>query len=217
VRQTTPHEYQRQLRSLFATLRTLVRQTVSDRVSVEDFAAHLESRIGCLARAHDMLMLAPADGVDFQTLVCEELLAQAVPAERYEMTGPEIRINRESTAPLALALHELTLNASSHGAFGGTGERESRTRITWRTLQEGQMDWLQFIWSEHGMTLDHDAPPRKGFGFELLERMLPYELGARSTLHFTRQSLQVELLIPKTAANWNWQPAQSSAASRSSP
>ena len=60
---TTPAEFQRQLRGLFAVLRTLVRQTTGRRESVEDYAARLEGRIGALARVHEMLMRAPADGI----------------------------------------------------------------------------------------------------------------------------------------------------------
>lgn len=212
--QTTPHEYQRQLRNLFATLRTLVRQSVSSRDSVEDFSAHLEGRIGCLARAHDLLMLAPPEGVDLHALICEELLAQAVPEELFELTGPDIRISRESTAPLALTLHELAINATTHGALSRNGPNshsthrtQPRMQIAWRTLREADSEWLQIVWSEPGMAFADDVPPRKGFGFELLERMLPHELGARSSLQFTRDSLRVELLIPEAAAARNWQPA----------
>ena len=62
--ETTAAEFQRQLRGLFAVLRSLVRQTAQGRESVEDYAARLEGRIGALARVHEMLMRAPPDGVD---------------------------------------------------------------------------------------------------------------------------------------------------------
>src|SRR6185437_265028 len=60
VMETTPAEFQRQLRGLFAVLRTLVRQTTQGRETVEDYAARLEGRIGALARVHEMLMRAPS-------------------------------------------------------------------------------------------------------------------------------------------------------------
>src|SRR5689334_11471879 len=81
--QTTPPEFQRQLRSLFATLRTLTRGTLEGRDSTEDYAAHLEGRIGALARAHEMVMRAPPEGTDLQELVCGELLSQAVPQQQF--------------------------------------------------------------------------------------------------------------------------------------
>src|SRR4051812_33091421 len=52
-------EFRRQLRSLFALLRAIVRRSAEGERSKSDYAAHLEGRIGTLARVHDMLMRAP--------------------------------------------------------------------------------------------------------------------------------------------------------------
>jgi two-component system, chemotaxis family, CheB/CheR fusion protein len=203
--QTTPPEFQRQLRSLFATLRTLTRGTLEGRDSTEDYAAHLEGRIGALARAHEMVMRAPPEGTDLQELVCGELLSQAVPQQQFMVEGPEIRINRESAAPLALAFHELTMNAITHGAFvNGTG----KTDVTWRCMQKDAADWLQLDWHEHELTLHEDDTPYKGFGCELIERMLPYELGAMTTFRLTRDGARVQFLIPAATTNPVWRPAK---------
>jgi two-component sensor histidine kinase len=201
--QTTPPEFQRPFRSLFAILRTLIRGTLERRQSVEDYAAHLEGRIGALARAHEMVMRAPPEGTDLQELGCGELLSQAVPQQQFTVEGPEIRISSESAAPLALAFHELTMNAITHGAFAtGTGKAD----VTWRCLHEDGSDWLRINWDEHDVTLQEDESPHKGFGCELIERMLPYELGAMTTFRVTRGGARVEFLIPGAAANPVWRP-----------
>ncbi len=203
--QTTPPEFQRQLRSLFATVRTLLRETRDGRHSVEDYAAHLEGRISALARAHEMLMRAPPEGVDLQELVVGELLSQAVPQGRLHVDGPEIRVSRESAASLALAFHELTMNALTHGAFAvPAGEID----VTWRAQHERGPAWLLVSWREHGLTLDGEPPRHKGFGCELIERMLPYELSARTSFRLTREGARIELLIPQTAGTPIWCPAK---------
>jgi len=199
---TTPPEFQRQLRSLFATLRTLVRKTVAHRESVEDFAAHLEGRIGCLARAHAMLLRAPPEGVDLHELVCAELLSQAIPEDHFRAGGPEIRIDRESAAPLALAFHELTMNAL---AFGTLARHKNAVDVSWQTVMNAGSEWLQIVWQETGLSIANPSDLPKGFGSELIERMLPYELGAQTTRDFTHDSLRVEFLIPQVAEMRIWQ------------
>src|SRR5436190_761256 len=111
-------EFRRQLRSLFAVLRALVRRSTDGESSKLEYAAKLEGRIGALARVHEMLMRAPQQGIDLEELVHGELLTQAVPERCYRAIGPETRIGHEAAAPLALALHELAMNALLHGALG---------------------------------------------------------------------------------------------------
>jgi two-component sensor histidine kinase len=202
--ETTPAEFQRQLRGLFAVLRTLVRQTALGRDSVEDYAARLEGRIGALARVHEMLMRAPADGVDLQEIVCAELLAQSVAETRYSIEGPEIRIARESATSLALAFHELTLNALEHGAL--TRSRGS-IEVTWRPSHQDGTDWLQVRWCEHRPFGKITARGAWGFGWELIERMLPYELSARTRIELPDEGARVELLIPAVTSVVIWRTA----------
>ncbi len=194
-------EFHRQLRSLFAILRTLVRDSSEGRFSVEDYAAHLEGRIGALARVHEILMRAPAEGVDLQEVICSELLSQAIADERYRIDGTEIRISRESTVAIALAIHELTVNALTHGCLArSTGTVD----VTWRVLTENDADWLAFDWTEHGAMSDSEAPLRRGFGWELFERMLPYEINARTSLEFSPEGLRARFLIPSAATSAIW-------------
>jgi two-component system CheB/CheR fusion protein len=199
--QTNTAEFHRQLRSLFAVLRILVRQTTQGPQSVQDYAAHLEGRIGALAGAHEMLMRAPEEGVDFQEIVLAALLAQSVAEHQYQVAGPEVRIARDSAAALALAFHELTVNAQEHGSLTcGEGWIE----VTWNPFIEDGADWLSVRWHEHGAALDLSERRRKGFGSELLERMLPYELGARTRLEWARDGVQMQLLIPARAGAPVW-------------
>ena len=110
-------EFRRQIRSLFALLRAIVRRSAEGEISKNDYAAQLEGRIGALARAQDMLMRAPDDGVDLDELTHGELLAQAIPERRYKVIGPDTRIGREAVMPVALALHELAVNALIHATY----------------------------------------------------------------------------------------------------
>src|SRR3954464_13126733 len=121
-------EFRRQLRSLFAVLRAIVRRSSEGESSKSDYAAHLEGRVGALARVHEMMMRAPEGGIDLEDLVHGELLAQSVPAHRYRAIGPDTCIGREAAMPLALALHELATNALLHGVLG---EAQGELEVSW--------------------------------------------------------------------------------------
>jgi two-component system, chemotaxis family, CheB/CheR fusion protein len=194
-------EFQRQLRNLFAVLRAVVRRTSVSHSSVAEYSAHLESRIGALARVHDMLLRVPEEGVDLQELICAEILSQSIPDDRYELRGPEIRLAPDFAAPLGLAIHELTLNALVHGAFATPA---GRVAVTWACVRENDADWLRLDWRESSAARAITSHPRRGFGRELIERTLKYELCARTSVEFNPGGVSVAILIPAQADTTIW-------------
>lgn len=204
----TPPEYQRQLRGVFAMLRTLVRQTKEGRHTVDDYAAHLEGRIGALTRVQEILMRTPPEGVDLYELVSEELRAQAIPDSQFHLEGPEIRVAPGAATPLTLAFHELTVNALTYGALSTPLGRVS---IVWSIGPDTggtQPAELALVWRETGVELIDDPQPKRGFGIEVLERLLPYELNARTTFETTRRGIHVSVAIPARAGAVLWRPAE---------
>jgi two-component system, chemotaxis family, CheB/CheR fusion protein len=196
-----PAEYQRQLRNLFSVLRVIVRRTAEGQAGLETYAAHLEGRIGALARVHQMLMRAPGAEVDLNELVCGEIRALVMPARRYSIDGPEIRIAGDAAGPLALALHELAVNALIHGAFGTP---EGHVAVEWKIVSEGGAEWLQLDWRETGVTIPVRKSVSRGFGVELIERTLPYELNARTSIAFDAGGAHYHIQVPQGATSPLW-------------
>jgi two-component sensor histidine kinase len=198
-------EFRRQSRRLFAVLRAIVRRSTDSAGSKGDYAARLEGRIGALARVYDMVLRAPLDGVDLEEMVHGELLAQAIPAVRYRVSGPDTRIRGEAPLPLALALHELGVNAVEHGAFRGT---HGTLEVTWSYVAREERNWLQLVWQECGMQLPGNPPTTKGFGLELVESMLPYELDAGTRVSWLEPGARVEIEIPSNHRAVRWSPGE---------
>jgi two-component system CheB/CheR fusion protein len=173
-------EHRRQVRHLLAVIRAIVRRTAHSSESVEDFAAHLEGRLGALARVQEILMRVGGDGVDLAELVSGEFLAEAIADERVEIEGPRVRLAGFVAASLALALHELTTNAIK---FGALSTSRGRISVRWN-VDSHDSGRVRLEWQEHGISIVTDAPRVVGFGTELIERTLPYELRARTALDF---------------------------------
>jgi len=194
-------QFRRQLRSLFADLRAIIRSSATSEISRDEFAAKLEGRIGSLARVHDMLMRALDDGIDLEELVRGELLAQCIPPANCRVGGPDTRIGVQAATAVALALHEMATNAVLHGALL-TGE--GRLDVNWDHVAQEGRNWLRLRWNESGVPLRGLAPTIKGFGLELLERTLPYELDACTQIHWAAEGARIQILVPARASATLW-------------
>ncbi len=79
--------------------------------------------------------------------------------------------------------------------------------MSWRPVRRDGTQWLEIRWSEHHPLSAVVAPVEKGFGWELIERMLPYELSARARMESAGEGVRVELLIPAFASVMIWRTA----------
>jgi len=179
-RDVAAFEHRRQMRHLLAVIRAIVRRTSLTHRSLEDYAAHLEGRIGALGRVQEILMRGAGSGADLMEVLSGEFLAEAIPDERVEMAGPRVFLAGKVAASLALAIHELTTNALKFGALSAP---HGRIAIGW-TMDARDPERVRFAWTERGVPIASAAPRATGFGAELIERTLPYEIGARTALDF---------------------------------
>jgi two-component system, chemotaxis family, CheB/CheR fusion protein len=172
-------EYRRRIRGLLATIRAIVRRTARNNQSAEEYAAVLEGRLGALARVQDMLMRVTNSGADLLELVSAEFLAQGVPEDKVTLTSNSLALSSKVATSLALALHELTTNAIKFGALSAP---QGRVAVSWRESEKDGYTHLK--WVESGVPIVLTGPRTNGFGMELLEKTLPYELSARTSVEF---------------------------------
>jgi two-component system CheB/CheR fusion protein len=70
-------------------------------------------------------------------------------------------------------------------------------RVDWKVKRQRQLD-LVFDWAESGSPSSNGAPRRRGFGTELLEQTLSYELKAHTSIDFARDGLRCTIELPLT-------------------
>jgi len=192
-------ELQHRVRNLLAVIRSIARRTALASETAEDYAMHFEGRLGAIARAQAMVMRNPADCVDLGEMVAEELLAHAAhEGEQVSLSGPAIRLLGKAAETIALAVHELAANAVKYGALSGS---RGHIAVTWGVEQKnaqsgdaGQV--LRLEWRETGVPLRSLPSRRKGFGTELIERTLAYELGATGSLGFGHDGVRCTVVVP---------------------
>jgi two-component sensor histidine kinase len=90
---------------------------------------------------------------------------------------------------LGLAIHELATNAAKYGALSVPG---GRLRIVWTMISE---DLTRIDWSERGGPTVA-AERARGFGTELIEKIVAHELGRPVDLRFGTEGVDCVLTVP---------------------
>ena len=187
-------ELQHRVRNTLSVIRSIARRTAENSDSVEEMSAHLLGRIGAFSRVQSAITREPGAGVSLALLVAEELVAHSVDeGERLSIAGPEICLDTRPAETFSLAIHELATNAVKYGALNAA---RGRIEVRWdEELREGER-WLRFRWTERGLDAPIARPRRCGFGMELFERTLAYDIGAEAEVCFPPQGLEFELAVP---------------------
>ncbi len=186
-------ELQHRVRNTLGVVRSIARRSAETSTSIEEYASHLDGRLNAFARIQAMVTRDPDGGVDLEYLVVEELLGyNAREGEQLRVAGPPVRLQPKAAETFAMALHELATNAIKYGALN---HPTGRVDVFWRLDGATDPNQLIFDWRERGGP-PVSLPRRKGFGSELLERTLAFELKGKTTLTFNRAGLQCTIAIP---------------------
>lgn len=166
-------ELQHRVRNIMAIIRSTARRTADGAADVQDYRALLEGRLLALARVQVLLTRAANAGGSLREIIESEVSVQAAHQGQFELAGPDVRLSPKAVEVLTLAFHELATNALKYGAFSVPS---GRLRVAWSTIEKRDRTWLALDWMEEG------APPRgpvtrRGFGSDLIEGRIPYELG----------------------------------------
>lgn len=191
-------EAQHRVRNTLAMVRSLLRRTARNATSVEDLEHHLDGRLAAFGRVQAQLIRNPAGTLDLELIVRDELLAYVAGAtDRIFISGPEVRLPARIAETFSLAIHELVTNAVKYGALG---EAKGHVTIGWGLEGEGDARKLAFSWSEHLLDTRLAPPQRSGFGTELLDHVMRYELDAEPALSFPADGARYAVRFPLEAA-----------------
>jgi two-component sensor histidine kinase len=186
-------DLQRRIRNILAIVRSIVRRSGETAESQDDFTSHLEARIGALARIQSALLTFGHAGPELEDLIRSEMTASAARENQFQLSGPSIHLTAKAAQSLALAVHELTTNALKFGALSSS---DGHIEVSWRVDESAPMTpRLQLGWTERGVAIVPNNP-RRGFGHELIARVLPYELDATTAITFAQGGIRCTIDLP---------------------
>jgi two-component system CheB/CheR fusion protein len=193
-------ELQHRVRNTLAVVRSIARLTAHSSDTVQDYAMHLEGRLSAFARTQALVTRNPDAGVDLEQIVSEELLAyHAREGDQLKVSGPKVRLQAKAAETLGLAVHELATNALKYGSLSTP---EGLVELSWRIEQRETEPAFVFEWVEKGGPKPPEKPLRKGFGTELLERTLGFELKSKTSISFQESGLRCVVELPFTSRSF---------------
>lgn len=188
-------ELQHRVRNTLALVGSITRRTANSSTSVSEMTDHLMGRIEAFARVQAAVTRHPDRGVDLTSLIADEMVVHAVhEGPQLSIDGPTVALQPKAAESISLALHELATNAVKHGPIGSNS---GRIAINWRMVGTDRNRCMRFEWAEHGYDGELAAPKIQGFGTELLTRLLPYELDAKTKLEFRAEGLLFSMEVPE--------------------
>lgn len=189
-------ELQHRVRNMLAVVRSTAARTAESSEDLDSFLGHFDGRLTTLSRVQSVLTRTEDVAVDLEEMIWDEFQAVAAEPPRVEVEGPVVRLRQRAAETLALALHELTTNALKYGALS---TERGRISVRWEVRPAEPAPRLELSWRESGVAALVAEPRRTGFGRTLIERALPYELGAQTALVFAGGGVRCDIRLPLTS------------------
>lgn len=175
-------ELQHRVKNILASVQAIGRMTHQRSTTLAEFWEAFQGRLMALAVTQELLTRAKIEKVGLAELVDRELAAQGARPDNIRVEGPELNLTAKAAQNLALALHELTTNATKHGALSMP---QGIVEVRWQ-VQDGR---VRFQWIESDGPLV-TQPTRRGFGTELMEKAIPYQLRGKTVLEYPPEGLR---------------------------
>ncbi len=195
-------ELQHRTRNLIGVIRSMADSTGRASADLDDFRYRFRDRLDALARVQGLLSrLSDDDRVSFDEVLESELSAMDGTNDRVVLNGPSgVRLRSSTVQTLAMALHELATNAIKYGALS---QANGKLSVTWSLEERGAGDrpWLHIEWLETGVNMPPvgSAPTGTGQGRELIEKALPYQLGAKTSYVLGADGVHCTISLPVSA------------------
>jgi PAS domain S-box-containing protein len=192
-------ELQHRTRNLLAVVQSIARQTVRTSGSLAGFATEFEGRLRALSRVQALLARIDHGPIDLRALVRAEIEAHvdgSPEGSNVTIDGPPALVRSVSAQALALGIHELATNAVKYGALK---QSSGNLAVVWRIEGNDRTGRRAVLdWRESGVAMPGEGASaiRKGYGSELIERALPYQLQAATSLEFGSDGVRCRIITP---------------------
>jgi len=185
-------ELSHRVKNTLAVVASIAERTLSDGETKEN----LIGRFHALGHTHDVLSESGWTEAGLQELISAELSPHGAGDGVLQISGPPVMLRPQAALFMALAVHELSTNAAKHGSLSVPG---GRVAVSW-VLTGDQPPRLEISWQEEGgPKVDGFGTP--GFGTELIERGIRFELQGEAKLETVNGGLHCRIIIPAIPEN----------------
>jgi PAS domain S-box-containing protein len=133
----------------------------------------IEGRIQALANVHRLFVESRWAGAGLRDVMAQELAPYSQNDDAHVlMDGANILLEPTAAQAMAVCVHELATNAAKYGALSRPGGHIS---LQWSQAADGR---ISLRWAEMNGPIIPNPPTRRGFGMQVIERMIKPMKGA---------------------------------------
>jgi two-component sensor histidine kinase len=178
-----------------AAVISLAEQTGRGSTEYGEFLDKFMGRLRAMSRMHSVLAQSRWQGADLRTLVMQTLEAfGSGSVGKSSVRGESVLLGPRAAQAMAMALNELATNAVKYGALSSPG---GTVGVSWGVRMEDGVRRLGVRWEERGGP-EVRAPERRGFGSQLIEGTISYELRGTVTTEYARTGVVCSMDVPLT-------------------
>lgn len=186
-------ELQHRIGNVLNIVQVLARKTGQSADDLQPFLAAFNERIVALGKTHSLLSGRANPDMSLHEILEQQLSVSLVSRQgAVTFDGPAWKLSIHHAQAFALAIHELVMNSLKFGALCGDA---GTVDISWGHPADGSR---HFFWREFGLQ-GLQEPIEKGFGMQMLTRLLPAQMGGNAVHSFTPNGFHYALVVPGRA------------------
>ena len=190
IRTTLTRELNHRVKNTLANVLSILALSRRGATDLDQFADTFSGRVRALSATHNLLMQSSWGATKISAVVDAELSPFYDSANtRVLVAGDDFDVAPNDALSLGLLIHELITNAAKYGALSNA---TGRVLLSWHKAEERH---VLFEW------LEQDGPrvpdqPKRGFGSDLIEKIISRELHSDIKLEFPRSGVRCRFLVP---------------------
>ncbi|HEY3910908.1 MAG TPA: chemotaxis protein CheB [Stellaceae bacterium] len=186
-------ELSHRVKNTLAVVASIAERSLPDSEAKRD----LIGRYHALGHTHEVLSQGGWTDAPLRELIMAELTPHtAGDGANVLVDGPPVMLKPQAALFLTLVIHELTTNAAKHGALSVP---EGRVEVVWGIAGE-RRPGIELNWRESGGPA-FDGVAKRGFGLELIERGIRFELQGEATIGAVDGGLDCKITVPANPEN----------------
>ncbi len=186
------NELNHRVKNTLATVQSIAQQSLRNAGVDPSVRDALEGRLMAIAATHNVLTDQNWSAASLRQIVDGSVTPYRASPTQLTITGQDLRVSPKPAVVMALAFHELAINALKYGALSAPG---GHVDIRWSVQPDDQ---LYIEWAERGGPPVR-PPERRGFGSRIVQLALPGELGGAVDVDYRAEGLRCTIRSPLAA------------------
>jgi PAS domain S-box-containing protein len=191
-RQLLVNELNHRVKNTLATVQSIANQSLRNAGVEPTVRDALEGRLMAIAATHNVLTDQNWSAASLRQIVDGSVAPYSSSPRQLTITGADLKVSPKPAVVMALAFHELAINALKFGALSAPA---GHVDVRWSIEADDQ---LCIEWAERGGPAVR-PPERRGFGTRIVETALPNELGGAVAIDYRAEGLRCSIRSPLAA------------------